>query len=407
MKGQNQAYQKFANISLVLRTLWLEKGATRVQIAKKLGLDKSTVIHIITRLMEQGIVVPLSKAESSPQGGRKATQLAIQENACCVLGIEIQPLTYKCVILNLGGDILFKRSGRCKTGASFEEKFLAIVNEIERDMRGFSIPIIGISAGVPGWINIRSEKIIYSFLHGLNEYDFYGKIASRFSIPVLIENDANCCAWGELVSFKERQLSDFVYLLCQFHEKEYQEIARCETSLGMGIVVNGKVYYGSNYSAGEFKSVTWDPDNKWEQVGGFEQSELAEIKENRDVLAKFIKEVFKNFSFLVSTLNPSHIFIGGDLKPHKKLVKQVIDTELNNRYIGQKENGCSVAASTLDEYDVAFGSASMFLQQLFAVPELTGEKPAVNLNWDTILKLLEAKKNGGFSEKQNLLALKD
>ena len=91
------------NISRVLRHLWQKKGISRVEIAKELTLDKSTITNIVSGLMKKGVVHEMAEGKSSPQGGRKPIQLAINKDYGCVAGIEIQPNYYEIVVVNLEG----------------------------------------------------------------------------------------------------------------------------------------------------------------------------------------------------------------------------------------------------------------------------------------------------------------
>ena len=103
MNAQNQAFIKKVNTALVLRSFWLNPENTRTNIASELGLDKSTIVLIINRLLKKGIIKETEKTHSTPLGGRKAQQLALVNNYAAVLGLEIQPAYYKYVVLNLKG----------------------------------------------------------------------------------------------------------------------------------------------------------------------------------------------------------------------------------------------------------------------------------------------------------------
>ncbi len=50
--------------------------------------------------------------------------------------------------------------------------------------------------------------------------DFRREVADRYDLPVFIENDANACAWGELVFHRSRRLRDFVFVLSEFRRVE-------------------------------------------------------------------------------------------------------------------------------------------------------------------------------------------
>ena len=47
---------RLLNTSRVMREIWINKEISRVQIAKNLGLDKSTISSIVAKLLDTGTV---------------------------------------------------------------------------------------------------------------------------------------------------------------------------------------------------------------------------------------------------------------------------------------------------------------------------------------------------------------
>lgn len=97
----------------------------------------------------------------------------------------------------------------------------------------------GIGMGVPGIID--PEK---GFIHDLQNLPMWYElplaeiIAKEFSIPVKLNNDAGCYALGHAHYGQGRLYKNFVALTLG-------------TGLGMGIVINGKLYSGLLAGAGE------------------------------------------------------------------------------------------------------------------------------------------------------------
>ena len=82
---------RFINSSRVLRDIWIHKETSRIQIARNLGLDKSTISSIISELLRIGIVSETTEGEAGPQGGRKPVMLMLNRSYGCVVGIEMRP----------------------------------------------------------------------------------------------------------------------------------------------------------------------------------------------------------------------------------------------------------------------------------------------------------------------------
>lgn len=58
-----------ANRIRVLRTIWLNEGISRIEIAELLGLDKSTITNIVSALQKKQIITEIAEGVSGPQGG--------------------------------------------------------------------------------------------------------------------------------------------------------------------------------------------------------------------------------------------------------------------------------------------------------------------------------------------------
>jgi DNA-binding transcriptional regulator LsrR (DeoR family) len=87
----NNNFQKNANMSMAARLLWRYPGISRIDIAKKLGVYRSTISNIINALVETGVVLESRKENCSSLGGRKPLQLELNPDFGCVAGIELQP----------------------------------------------------------------------------------------------------------------------------------------------------------------------------------------------------------------------------------------------------------------------------------------------------------------------------
>ena len=142
-------------------------------------------------------------------------------------------------------------------GASFtdiaRECLTRLIRRIEEDGKN----LLGIGVGISGVVNGEKGIIMYSKPLGISEeYNFYDEVSSAFDIPVFIDNDANASVWGELAFHRRTELRDFIYVLLEFRDDDTVLEKECNrTAVGIGLVINGAVHYGSQYSAGEFRSV--------------------------------------------------------------------------------------------------------------------------------------------------------
>lgn len=119
--------------------------------------------------------------------------------------------------------------------------------ELVSDFRGSGAPAaIGIC--VPGLVNRRTNRVeVAPALPGLVDIDLAGDVSKATGLPVILDNDANAAAYGELQSgaAQGRRNVFFVSL---------------GSGVGSAIIIEGEVYRGASGFAGEFGHITIDPE---------------------------------------------------------------------------------------------------------------------------------------------------
>jgi predicted NBD/HSP70 family sugar kinase len=349
-----------------MREIWINKQISRIQIAKNLGLDKSTISSIVAELLESRIIVEHAEGEAGPLGGRKPVYLTLNRSYACVLGIEFRPESYTAVAVDLQGEILYSKFELIRLrGNNFKEVFFDVISRMRAELGRIEVPLLGIGVGVSGVVDPQAGVIRYSIpLQMEEEFDFRKQITEGYDLPLFLENDANACAWGELAFHRVKNLQDFLFLLVEFRDIKDRSHLHERTSVGMGIVVNGRVHYGHRYSAGEFRSTFCTGECK----GQFSitEEEAFCIEEDPEVLRRFITELAKNTALLVNTFNFSHVFLGGDIERYKREVQEVLTEEIERNWPYPDEVRCKIRFSSLGDKSVAYGAAGMVLHRLFA-----------------------------------------
>jgi len=103
--------------------------------------------------------------------------------------------------------------------------------------------VSGIGGGVPTLVN---KGIVYSpnNIPSWKVVPLQKILERRFHVPVVLNNDAKCFALGELHFGVGRGHQNLVGLIVG-------------TGLGTGVIINGKLYSGSNNGAGEIGSIAY------------------------------------------------------------------------------------------------------------------------------------------------------
>lgn len=172
----------------------------------------------------------------------------------------------------------------------------------------------GIGVGVPGLVDIRNGIVLNpTILPSWRRVHLKDIIEEHFNTPAHINNNANCFALGE----KHFGVA-----------KDFNNIAgiSIETGLGVGIIIDGKLYSGRNAGAGEFCSIPYKDHNYeyycceryFEEKYGLQHNILLNRAHNKDKIALAIYELFgidlgNAIKAIMYALDPDAVVIGGTL----------------------------------------------------------------------------------------------
>lgn len=368
---------KIVNTARILREIWSAKTISRIEIARKLKLNKSTVTNIVADLLEQKIVFLAEEGEPGPKGGRKPVNLVLNRKYGFVLGIEMRPEAYTAVAVDLEGEVLFYKSEQMNIESSnFSRSFFEIMERISEERSRINIPLLGIGVGVSGIVEPVKGIIRMSIpLRFTEDYPFGEEISSKIDVPVFIENDANCCAWGELVFHRRINLSNFIFVLVEFRDIGESSSIHEVTSVGIGLVINGKVHYGENYMAGEFRSIFRSRENSGQFA--LSDDEVLHIEKDNEILTRFFRELCKNLALMVNTFNLSQIFLGGDIEKYRLEITEILKEELSFNCPYPSLVKREIMFSSMGDKSVAFGAAGMVLNRLFVDFDMESELHSV------------------------------
>jgi len=356
------------NVSRVLQKLWFSKGISRVEIARELGLGKSTVTNIVAALMKRNLVKRAKAGESGPAGGRRPTHLMVNGRYGYILGIEIQTDHYTAVAADMLGEVILSESGSMRFDTDIVSTFLDVSARLRGSTRRISLPLIGMGVGTAGIIDPHTGIIYKSNPLNIREpVDFYRAIAARQNVPVLIENDAKCCCWGELAFKKTERHTNFLFVLGEFRAGRTVKSGYWGIAVGFAFVLNGRVHYGDDFSAGEFQSIQWKEPNQ----GQFSLSDSVArtIRKDRAVLLKVLRELCAHIALLVNVLNLTCVVFGGEISAYRDEVTKILREEIRRNWSYDNTVECAIEFATLGDKAVAYGAAGMFLERFFSIPD--------------------------------------
>ena len=315
---------------------------TLADLTKELKISVPTITKLVQELVDEGIVIDLGKVETP--GGRRPNVYGLAHTTIYFAGVNVGRDRMNYVITDLHNNVIYERTDENFELTDRTNCLQTICNNIENFLANCEIErqkIIGLGLCIVGRVNTqqgRSYKYFTSIEESLKDI-----VESRIGINVIVENDTRARCFAEYTQSKARDEHNVLYL-------------HLGLGVAIGIVIDGKLYYGKNGFAGEFGHIPFFNNEKIcfcgkkgcletevsglaiEQKMGelvrrgantilrsrYENSEQIHIDDiikaaldddnlSIELLEEAGEKVGKAVAFLINIFNPETVIIGGNL----------------------------------------------------------------------------------------------
>ncbi len=250
------------NRSSILEFIRCEGPISRTRIAEGLKVSLPTVMRIVEALIAEGWVHEAGEKEWS--GGRKRTVVKFNGSDHRIIGIDLGGTKIFGALADFNGRILnemYIDHHQTQTDDGFQV-VLHVIDELLRVASHNETLICGIGIGVPGMTNTETGEVNLAPALAWREFPLKTLLEERYPYPVVVENDVNLAALGE------------VWFGTEDCSKQNLVLIAIGTGIGAGVVINGDIYSGVHYMAGEIGYLLLDRGHlgrKYPGFGAFEQ----------------------------------------------------------------------------------------------------------------------------------------
>lgn len=388
---------KEGNKSLVLDMIKNNSPISRAAVASETGLNKGTVSSLVADLLEDHIIYESGPGESS--GGRRPVMLLFNETAGHSIGIDIGVNYLLGVLTDLNGNVFNQKETTFKELAY--EGIEALLFETIDFLMASAPPsphgVIGIGVGVPGIVDKSGEILLAPNLNWRN-VNLQDVLEAQYKLPVIIENEANAGAYGEKKFGAGKDVENLVYV-------------SAGSGIGVGLILNGFLYKGSNGFSGELGHMTIQvngPKCRCGNEGCWElyASEQALLKRamnqgilagegeelnlpnlvalaeqgREDVIALFAETgdyLGVGINNIVNGFNPRQVIIGNRLASSQHWLTQSLNNRIASQALWFQQNDLQIAFSELATLSTALGVAAFSIENFLKVS--IQQKPALQV----------------------------
>lgn len=216
-----------------------QSGASTIaELARELAISTPKITSLVNELVDDGLLQDEGKLNST--GGRRASVYGLVSTSGYFIGVDVKRFSLNIGLLDFKKNLVTTKERIDYKLENTQESLQALINSIEdfiKDQKLNKESILGIGINLTGRIN-HITGYSYSFFH-FNEEPLSKVLEEALNIPIFLENDSRAMAYGEFCSGVVTGEKNVIFINLDY-------------GTGMGVLVDGKLYYGKSGFSGEF-----------------------------------------------------------------------------------------------------------------------------------------------------------
>jgi predicted NBD/HSP70 family sugar kinase len=393
MELENKGIKGSQLKNMIIKRLYFNKAMSCAGLSELFDKSIPSIAKAINELMNEGFVVEHGYAPSS--GGRRPLMYSVKSNAMYILAIALDQLTARIQLFDLLNNPVADM-------LTFELKLLnnpdaltTLVSQINSYIQNTNISkekIAGIGIGMPGFINV-TEGINYSYLDAGGQ-SLTSYLTATTGITAYIDNDSSLIALAEQKFGIAKSKNEVM-------------VINLGWGIGLGMIVNGKLFRGSNGFAGELSHIPLSEDGSLCECGkrgcleaeasmlvvaqkaiaGIKQGRITSLKYNESDHSKLIGDavletanngdqfaiellsdagykIGKALAILIHIMNPAIIVLSGRGAKVAKILMAPIQQALHKYCIPRLSAGTELLVSELG-FDAELIGAAVLVMENF------------------------------------------
>jgi transcriptional regulator of PTS gene len=236
---ESESGSKNALVKKNIIRFYINNGPSPIaDLAKDFDLSVPTATKLIAELIDDGFVCEFGKQETG--GGRRPNVYGLNPESGYFMGVDVKYFRVNISLVNFKGEtvkfvsnIPYKLENTPEALNALCQIIIKFINK-ESEVKD---KILCIGVNVSGRVNSESGYS-YSYFY-FEERPLSDLIESQVGVKCFIDNDSRAMAYGEYMCGVAKEEKNMLFINIGW-------------GVGLGIIVNGKLYYGKSGFAGEF-----------------------------------------------------------------------------------------------------------------------------------------------------------
>ena len=300
------------------------------KLARITGLSRPTVESIVVELETHGLVS--HEVQVGPAAkGRPARLVVFNAAAGYVAGVDLGLHRVTVLVSDLAGTILGSVLHDITTEVTGAELVDLGARALHRALENLDIDrarLNAVTVGISGIVDASGRVLQSNVLPEWNGQSIGAALVDQFGCPIIVENDVNLAALGELHAGAAQNADDVVFVMVGHR-------------ISAAIILSGALHRGRNFAAGEvgdLESTGWGYEDVHETsvLGAFlgrtpeDVFAAAEAGDDtaRGLVTEFARRIIRGIAVVGLTVDPDLIVIGGGLSSSGPVLLRALQHEL-------------------------------------------------------------------------------
>jgi len=240
------------NRAMVISAIRRAGQPSRTEIAGMTGLSHSTISAISSDLLAEGV---LGEAKSGEGGlskrGRPQVAISLNPEAASIVAVMLSLNSLVATLIDYSGRTIAEKSVRLPTLLLPKEQLIAeaidVVTWLIGNRPASAGPVMRIVFAIQGITDSTSRVMLWSPITPHVDIPIARLLEGATGIPATVENDCNMIAMALRSRDPQRYRNDFIAILLSH-------------GIGMGMVLRGELFTGTQSSGGEFGHMIHRPE---------------------------------------------------------------------------------------------------------------------------------------------------
>lgn len=216
-------------------------NSTLTDLSKELDLSVPTVTKFVSEMCEEGYINEYGKLETT--GGRHPILYGLNPESGYFIGVDIKKFAVNISLINFKGDMVDLKMDipyKLENTPEALEELCRIISNFIKKTKIKTDKILNININISGRVN---PELGYSFSHfNFSERPLAEILTEKIGYQISIDNDTRAMTYGEFLRGCVKGEKDIIFVNISW-------------GLGIGIIIDGKVYTGKSGFSGEFGHV--------------------------------------------------------------------------------------------------------------------------------------------------------